>query len=194
MQNAYEQRQYQHGEFVSPDDILNMFFMGQGRRGGRGFYYHQFGARRPQQNQEAPQGGGSFFQFIHFLPIILLILLSFNMGSSSDSGNPFSLKREAHFTVVRRTPHTDIPYYVTDRFQFSYARDPRALRQVEETVEQQTFAQLEEKCKIERVDQRKALNEAKRAKGANQADLVSKAYAMRLPSCDRWNELFNAAS
>jgi len=115
------------------------------------------------------------------------------MSSSSDSGNPFSLTREGHFTVLRKTPNTDIPYYVTDRFSFSYARDPRALRQVEEMVEQQTFTKLEEKCKLERADHRRSLNEAKRTKGPNQADLMIKAYAMRFPSCDRWSELYRSA-
>jgi len=186
-------------EFMTPDDLLNMFFTGQARGGGQRFYrYQQFGGRRPQQQEAGAAGGGGggsgFFQFIHFLPIILLILFTFNMGSGSDTSNPFSLTREGHYTVLRKTQHTDIPYYVSDRFSSSYARDPRALRQVEEMVEQQTFSKLEDKCKLERADQRKALNEAKKNKGPNQADLVSKAYTMRLTSCDRWNELFNVAS
>jgi DnaJ-class molecular chaperone len=66
---------------ISPDELFNMFFQGAG--GGQGFRA-QFGGRAGgrQQPQQQPRGegqqGGLLQQLMQFLPIIMLVLMSFS--------------------------------------------------------------------------------------------------------------------
>jgi len=171
-----------------------MFFQG-GNQGGRFYRFQYGGPRRPQQHHEGGGGGGGgggIFSFIHFLPLLLLILFTF-MSSPSSDGNPYSLERNDHFNIQRKTPQTGIPFFVSASFNQRYGRDPRHLRQVEEMVEQQTFSKLEEKCKTERLAQKRAVNEAKRVKGPNQAEALYRAHHMEMPSCVHLDELYNLA-
>jgi len=70
-----------------------------------------------------------------------------------------------------------------------YGRDYRALAQVEATADKQLFKQLEKDCEQQRADHKKAVSQARRATGKDQADLLEKAHNMAFPSCERVQEI-----
>jgi len=168
---------------MTPEELFNMFFEAQGVR-----RHHQF-HRRPQQHAEGGEGQqrGSLMSIAHFLPLILLFLFSFMSGPSTDN-SPFSLDKSDTFSVRRITPQ-QTPYFVNPSFARNYARDYRALAQVEAQADQMYFKKLEDECRVETKDQKMKVAEAKRSKSADQAQLLQKAYSMNLPSCTRLSEL-----
>jgi len=91
--------------------------------------------------------------------------------------------------LKKKTHESEIPFYVPSHFDLRYGRDPRSLRQVEDIVEQQTLKDLEDRCKAERAEQKRALNEARKMKGPNQAEAIHAAHHMEFPSCIRREKL-----
>jgi hypothetical protein len=84
-----------------------------------------------------------------FLPILLLLL--FGLLSAPSGDDPvFGLSASNSFPVQRMTKsvgvNPNLKYYVDHAFDRRYARDTRALAQVEHAVEAQTFKLAEEQC------------------------------------------------
>ena len=164
-----------NGNEVSPEDLFNMFFNG-GRGGGRVFHTNfggggmrqrgggfNFGGR-PQQNgngnNERENGNQSIFQKIfQFLPIIMLLLMTFG-GFSTDSystpteRNSFSLTPKGSLVIKRATStynvKKDIPYFVNERFKSIVNRNSYELGKIEKQVEKEYRERLSAKCQNER--------------------------------------------
>ena len=113
-----------HGQDVSPEDIFNMFFGGMqpGGAGGGGFggpgvrvYSTGFGpgfafggmnpnmGRQRQQQQQQQQDAGVFGQLIQFLPLLMILLLSF-LNMSGDSGTGVGGSKYFSLTVSFHQP------------------------------------------------------------------------------------------
>jgi len=176
---------------VTPEDIFNMFFTARGGRresGGAGGPRHFYRYRSAQPNQEG-QSGGSLLQFVHFLPLLLLVLFSF-LSSPSSETNPFGLERTEYYNMQRKTS-SGMPYYVSNTFQQRYGRDYRTMAQIEAMVEKETLTKYEARCQQEKIEQRSAISIARKSKTAQQAELLAKAHGMELPHCERLKELYN---
>ena len=109
-----------HGQDVNPEDIFNMFFGGgmPPGAGGQGFRVHTSGfgpgfsfggnpnmgrarAQQQQQHQRQQQAqDGGFGQFLQFLPLLLIMLLSFfNMPGENAAGGATGGSRYYSLTV-----------------------------------------------------------------------------------------------
>ena len=113
---------------VSPEDLFNMFFQGGG--GGAQFHFGGGGMRnrgqqaRPQRGgqdgseQRAPQSG--FQQLLQFLPILLMILMSFSSFSSNNTAPMFSLSPHGTYQREKATSmhgvSPNIKYWVNSQF------------------------------------------------------------------------------
>jgi len=171
---------------MTPEELFNMFFEAQGVRRQQHFqrqrHYH---ANGDAQQGQAQRGG--LMNLAHFLPLILLFLFSFMSGPSTES-TVFSLDKTDAFSIRRTTPQ-QTPYFVNPSFARNYARDYRALAQVEAQADQLYFKKLEDECRAETKDQKQKVSEAKRSKSPDQAQLLQKAMSMNLPACARLTEL-----
>mmetsp|Transcript_10453 Transcript_10453/g.21752 ORF Transcript_10453/g.21752 Transcript_10453/m.21752 type:complete len:401 (+) Transcript_10453:222-1424(+) len=178
-----------HGQDVNPEDIFNMFFGGgmPPGAGGPGFrvYTNGFGPgfafgghpnmgrtrtqQQQRQQQQAPDVG--FSHFLQFLPLALIILLSFfNMPGEYATGATggsryFSLTPVSPFTNPLHTKLTkvkDIPYYVTEKFLRTIHRDRYQLTQVERMVEKSYERYLFDECKNQKAYKRNLELKAKK--------------------------------
>lgn len=137
---------------VSPEDLFNMFFQG-GMGGGRaGFRTHTFnmggnggGQRRQQRGggngrEDQGEAAAPFLQSIlQFLPIILMILLSFSSFSSNSYSQPvYSLTPKGMYVKQRATMMSgispDIKFYVTPKFDQTYKPMTETYRRIEKEV------------------------------------------------------------
>eukprot|EP00823_Brevimastigomonas_motovehiculus_P004952 TRINITY_DN339_c0_g2_i1.p1 TRINITY_DN339_c0_g2~~TRINITY_DN339_c0_g2_i1.p1 ORF type:complete len:465 (+),score=174.76 TRINITY_DN339_c0_g2_i1:237-1631(+) len=106
-QQYYEQ--YQQEQDLSPDDIFNMFFgiPPSGRMRRRRYYYTEAATTHDNNtnngaaaNGDASGWRGFATQFVHFLPLIALFLLSF-LSFSTHEEQMFSLEKNQFYTVKR---------------------------------------------------------------------------------------------
>ena len=137
---------------VSPEDLFNMFFQGaagpgfRAHFGGPGRFPGQpgngFRQQRGQGNrQEAAgdQGRPSLAgQLIQFLPILLLILMSFSsLGGRQQQ--VYSLRRDGQYSIKKMTQteniSPDIAFYVPASFERTHPTYSPNYRQVERAVE-----------------------------------------------------------
>jgi len=98
-----------------------------------------------------------------FIPLLLILILSFvNMGGEDDAG---ATGGSRYFSLTPVQPHTnplatklatvkDIPYYVSDQFLRTVARDRYQLSQVERMVERSYERELSDECKNQKVYKR----------------------------------------
>jgi len=174
-------------EDITPEDIFNMFFT---QAGGRRHYSarRRFNRTSPESSGE---GAGMFRSFLHFLPLIFLLVFSLLAAAPSGDDNPFSLEKTDYFGVSRKTP-SGTQYFVSPNFQRIYGRDYRALAQVEAMVEKQLFKKLETECEQQRAEQRRQRKEAQKANAAD-PNTVHKAYSMDLPACEHLETIFEHA-
>ncbi|KAL3816984.1 hypothetical protein ACHAXA_010104 [Cyclostephanos tholiformis] len=208
---------------INPEDIFNMFFgggmpggggTGMGGPGVR-FYSTGFGpgmafggmhpnmrARQQQQHQrQHPEG--FLGQIMQLLPILLIMLLTFYNGFGEDGGNA-ATGGSRYFSLTPVKPHTnplttkltdvkDIPYYVSDQFLRTVARDRYQLSQVERMVENSYRGYLVEECKVQKAYKRK-LETLSTKKGriteAERENLAKKANGFELTRCIELEDLF----
>lgn len=156
------------GQEVNPEDIFNMFFgggmpggvhmAGGGMPGGFRVYSTGFGGMPRQQRRQGQgqqQNGPDAASLIQLLPVLLLFLMSFfnfpGETANNHNGNKyFSLTHSPPFTNPLKTRITtvkDIPYFVTDKFMRTYARDRFQLSRVEQMVEQNYKEYLGNECR-----------------------------------------------
>lgn len=213
-----------HGQEVSPEDIFNMFFGGgmqgggMGGMGGPGFRVYSsgfgpgFGAanmrqqqqQRRRQQQQNQQPDHPLGQLLQFLPLLLIMALSFfnmpgdtnSMGGSTGGGNRyFSLtpvKPHINPLSTRLTKVKDIPYYVSDSFLRTVARDRYQLSQVERMVERSYSTYLIDECKNQKAYKRKLeiLSTKKNINDVEKSNLVKKANGFVLSRCMELEDLF----
>ena len=79
--------------------------------------------------------------------------------------NKYSERRDTRARGV--TP--DIPYFVTESFGQRYARDPRSLRMVEQSVEQEFEYKLRNECYVQKEQQHRLMYQVGRARAAPRA-------------------------
>lgn len=205
-----------NGQEVNPEDIFNMFF-GGGMPGGvhmnmggmpggfrvysTGFGGMPHGARRGQR-QQAPQqtGLGALFQL---LPVLLLFAMSFfNLPGENVSGHTggsqyFSLTHAPPYVNPLKTKVTnvrDIPFFVTDKFLRTYARDRYQLSQVERMVEKSYKNYLIHECNNQKIYKANLERSAKDRHGMTQVDRdrqLKKAQEFELSRCIELEELFH---
>ena len=188
---------------------------GGGGMGGSGFRVHrtgfgpgmQFGgggmhpgARRQQQQRQAQQQPEGFLgQFVQLLPLLFIMLISFfNMPGeeAGTGGNRYfsltSVKPHTNPLHTRLTKVKDIPYFVSDQFLRTVARDRYQLSQVERMVERSYEKYLTDECKNQKAYKRKLelLSAKKTVSEAERANLLKKANNFDLSRCLEWEELF----
>ena len=197
-----------HGQEVNPEDIFNMFFGGGmpgGMRAGPGVrvYSSGFGPafqqrqrQRQQQQQQNPEG--AWGQLLQFLPLLMIALLSFlNMPGDEGAG---ATGGSRYFSLTPVPPHTnpqatrwarvkDIPYYVSDQFLRTVARDRYQLTQVERLVERSYERYLVAECQSQKAYKSKLERLAKQATSSNTV-LDKKAQDFELTRCTELEDLF----
>jgi len=220
-----------NGQEVNPEDIFNMFFgggmgggMGGGGMGGPGFRVYTngmggpgfaFGGMHPnmqrrrqqqQQQQQQQQAGpeGILNQLVSFLPLLMILFLSFfNMPGQSSGGatggsryfsltpvNPFVNPLHTKLSSVK-----DIPYFVTDQFVRTIGRDRYQLSQVERMVEQSYKSYLVDECKNQKDYKKKleALAMKRTISEQERNNLMRKANNFELVRCVELEDLFPQA-
>lgn len=150
---------------VSPEELFNMFFNGAGGVGGRGFQAHFGSTRRPRRAPEENIHGRSeerqvsgFQQILQFLPIILMVLMSFSSFSGNSSAPAFQLSPQGVYQMERKTSvpgiSPNIKYFVNPQFDSLFKSasggiNPE-LRRVEKEVELEYKHFLGLKCGTEK--------------------------------------------
>jgi curved DNA-binding protein CbpA len=193
-----------HGNMheVSPEDILNMFFNGAAgpqfrnmRGGGRSFHFQTGGIPRNRREngatQDQNQQNGNFFQQImQFLPIILMLLLTFSSYGGNYNQPLFSLNPQGTYQTLRKTQSRsvvpDISYYVQSTFDRNYKLNSEALRKVEREVEAEFKHYLDMRCGNERAYKNSKLYQARFAG----KEAREKAEALATPSCEQFTKMF----
>lgn len=209
---------FRRGGEPSPEDIFNMFFggmppggMGGGFGGpgfrvystGNGFQFNNMGGRprqRGQQQQQQQQPINPFQQLMQFLPIIMIMVLSF-LNFDGDSSAATTTQ---YFSLTYNPPHVnpvktrltnvkDIPFYVSDKFLRTYARDRYQLAQVERMVEKTYQKYLRTECQNQQNYKQSLEHNAEYKKGLSETDRereLLKAKRFQLTRCEELEELF----
>ena len=152
-------RGFRHGgnvHEVSPEELFNMFFQGA----GPGFRAQFGGGRRAHQQQHRQQqdtggaGGVSFQSLFQFLPVILMLLMSFSSFSGTSNQPVFSLYPLGTLQTPRTTSMAgispDIKFYVDRNFERTYKPYSDVYRKVEKQVETEYKQGLAHKCTNEK--------------------------------------------
>merc|ERR1719198_854233 len=172
-----------------------MFFgmpPGGARGGGPGVRVHTF-------NMGGGGGGGGggnqMAQLGQLLPLLLLFGLSFFSYPSSMQDPIFSLSQTNKYSERRDTRARgvtpDIPYFVTESFGQRYARDPRSLRMVEQSVEQEFEYKLRNECYVQKEQQHRLMYQARaRRTKAEREQALERAQAFELSSCKKLTMIF----
>jgi hypothetical protein len=182
---------------------------GPGGGGGMAFggMHPNMRARQQQQQhrqrQQQQHADGILGTISQLLPLILILLLSFfNMSSDNSTATTggsryFSLtpvKPHIHPQSTKITSVKDIPYYVSDQFLRTIARDRYQLSQVERMVERSYEAYLVEECKNQKLYKRRLEKRASSTHRTLKEDerivLKKKAEEFELSRCMELEDLF----
>merc|ERR1712137_1007768 len=118
-------------------------------------HFRTGGGRRQQGRQQQQQQQPNAAVFLQLIPMLVIILLTFFSGSDSGTGGMpgegqyFSLKQTHFFHNPKRTQYskvTNIPYYVSDNFLYTYNRDRYQRAKVENMVERAYEYSLQQGC------------------------------------------------
>ncbi len=177
--------------------------------GGMAFggMHPQMRARQQQQQRQRGQqqhAEGILGTISQLLPLMLILMLSFfNMSSNNDSATTGGGSRYFSLTPVK--PHVnplttkitnvkDIPFYVSDQFLRTIARDRYQLSQVERMVERGYESYLMEECKNQKLYKRRlekrAASTHRTLKEAERVILKKKAEEFELSRCLELEDLF----
>lgn len=191
-----------HMHQVDPEEIYRMFFQSFGAQPGfaasfgpggfrRHTFHHGGGREAPHEGRANRQQVPLFQQIIQFLPVILLLFMSFSSYSNTYSAPAFSLQRQGTYQTIKNTKYSSspkIPYFVANQFDSLYRPDSEALRRVEQEVEREYKAWLTAKCRNERQIKNNRLYQA-RFSGEKAREAAS---AMPLASCDELEDRYPA--
>ncbi|XP_060520570.1 dnaJ homolog subfamily B member 12 isoform X2 [Cylas formicarius] len=169
---------------VNAEELFNMFF-GSGftgsnvyvRRGGR-WQRQTTGSQQEHRHREQ----NSFSAFIQLLPIIIAILLS--MASSFFISDPaYSLQANSKYPIMRRTQNMQIPYYVKENFHSEYQG---SVKRLEMSVEEDYVTGLRHQCYREKTYRDSMIW---KARNFGDRDLYQNAQNLKMPSCDKLQDL-----
>ena len=160
------------GQEVSPEEIFNMFFQGAGpgfqAQFGRGGFGHTFhfngrnggfngmGGGGRQRDRQTQQPQNNLFQSIlQFLPVIIMILLTFTNYSSNYNQPLYSFTPQGQYQHERYTSargvSPDIKYYVNSQFLSQYPKkESENMRKIEKEVENEYKYYLQQRCSNEK--------------------------------------------
>jgi hypothetical protein len=172
-----------------------------------GMHPHNRRARHQQrqQGQQPQHSEGILGTISQLLPLILILILSFfNMSSNNDNAATggggsryFSLtpvKPHVNPLTTKITNVKDIPYYVSDQFLRTIARDRYQLSQVERMVERGYESYLMEECKNQKLYKRRlekrAASTHRTLKEEERVILKKKAEEFELSRCLELEDLF----
>ncbi|RIB10670.1 DnaJ domain-containing protein [Gigaspora rosea] len=186
-----------YADDISPEEIFNMFFGGDGFHSAT-FVGPGFRARRFQPRRASPNGEGAreqhtspLLSFFQLLPLILLFLFSFSSSWFSPSPEPmpsYSLQENGYHTQNRFTHSLQVPYFV-EPVQFStFEQNPRKLRTFEDYIEIAYIKKLDMDCNTELAIKKRMINEARGWVFPDEEKLKA-AESTKLPSCERLAEL-----
>lgn len=193
---------------VSPEDIFNIFFQGAagpgfrahfGRTGGAAF--RTGGNRRGAaffEQAEDPSGDDSnrgqrslLQQIFQFLPIILLLLMSFSSFSTNNVQPSFTLQPRGTYQLRKTTNGRygaipGVPYYVNNQFDQTFLNSPDKMKHVEREVEMAYGQQLREQCAREKQVRQNKIYQA----AFGSYETRKKAEATPMPSCAELQQRF----
>jgi hypothetical protein len=178
----------------------------------------QFGGMpRRQQQQQNRQPEHPLGQLAQFLPILFIMILTFFNGFGDDVANTTHTATNRYFSLTPIKPNTnplttkltavkDIPYYVSDQFLRTVARDRYQLSQVERMVENSYRTYLQAECKAQRsykkrletlggtatitTQQKKKKDGSSNKNDAERANIAKKAASFELTRCIELEDLF----
>ncbi|CAO3649115.1 unnamed protein product [Mucor hiemalis] len=199
------------GEEISPEDLFNMFFGGQGvnmanmRQGGAtfsfggapgfssatfvgpGFRARSFNTAGQQYQQAQPQQQRSGWSILlQILPLILLFGYTMFSGLITDETPIFSFQSTSVYSQPRSTSSHRVPYYVDPNAFKPYLENRYKLSKVEQQVEVDWTRSLTQACLYERKQQQMKINNARGAFGfvGRNEKLYQEAVNMELKSCE----------
>lgn len=199
------------GEEISPEDLFNMFFGGQGvnmanmRHGGAtfsfggapgfssatfvgpGFRARSFNTAGQQYQQAQPQQPRSGWSILlQILPLILLFGYTMFSGLITDETPIFSYQSTSVYSQPRFTSSHQVPYYVDPNAFKPYLENKYKLSKVEQQVEVDWTRSLTQACLYERKQQQMKINNARGAFGfvGRNEKLYQEAVNMELKSCE----------
>lgn len=159
--------------------------------------------QRQRQHQQQQHADGILGSVSQLLPLLFILLFTFfNMTSNDDSGAATANK---YFSLTPVKPHTnplatkitnvkDIPFYVSDQFLRTIARDRYQLSQVERMVERGYEKYLVEECKNQKTYKRRLEKRAAATRSSlsdvERANLAKKAEEFELTRCIELEDLF----
>ncbi|CAG8552680.1 4533_t:CDS:2 [Racocetra persica] len=176
-----------YADEISPEEIFNMFF------GGDGFSTRRFQPRRASPNGEGAreQHTSPLLTFFQLLPLILLFLFSFSSSWFYPAHEPmpsYSLQETSRYTQHRFTYSLQVPYFVEPSRFSSVEQNPRQLRQFEDHIEVAYIKRLHLDCNAEFTTKQRMINEAKGWLFRDDEKLKA-AEARSLPNCEKLMEI-----
>ncbi|KAI8816154.1 uncharacterized protein EV422DRAFT_328380 [Fimicolochytrium jonesii] len=191
---------------ISPEDIFNMFFGGQGGPGmrmhsftsGPGFgRQHPFhsAARTRAHHQRAQTEDEPLLNLARLLPFFMIFILPLlsslfstltSSGGISDPAPTFSFMNTQTYDMERKTKPRQVQYYVNSR-QWNRWRAPKErpqeVRGFENDVEQEWRRHLQSYCQQEQEQRRFRINQAYGWFKVDEKRLRA-AEQMKMPNCD----------
>ncbi|KAL7439872.1 hypothetical protein ACHAXH_006519 [Discostella pseudostelligera] len=163
--------------------------------------------QQQRQRQQQQQADGILGTISQLLPLIMILLFSFfNMSANDSTGGATGGSR--YFSLTPIKPHVnplstkithvkDIPFYVSDQFLRTIARDRYQLSQVERMVERSYESYLMEECKNQKLYKRRLEKRAssthRTLKEEERLVLKKKAEEFELSRCMELEDLFPAS-
>jgi DnaJ-class molecular chaperone len=161
---------FAHGNMheVSPEDLFNLFFQSAGPqfkaqfgRGGGGMRGRGFHAREEHDERGGRRGAGQqqgqpslFQQLLQFLPVIIMLLITFSSYGSNYNQPVFALSPQGVYQRERATTSRgvsqDIKYYVNSQFEQVYRANTDSFRRLEKEVEAEYKQYIGMKCNNEK--------------------------------------------
>ncbi|KAI8996765.1 DnaJ domain-containing protein [Pilobolus umbonatus] len=177
---------------ISPEDLFNMFFGGNGARFssatfvGPGFRTRTFNTGGFQQPSFQPQQRTGWSIFLQMLPLILLFGYTLLSGLFSDEyGTPqFSFQSTSVYSLPRMTESHHVPYYVNPSTFQSMKSDH--VSRLEKQIEVDWVRSLQQQCQVERRQQQLRISNSKGGPFGLGRDekRYKEALNMKLTSCD----------
>jgi len=155
-----ESRRHYQEDFMTPEDLFNNLFFGGG--GMARHHHHNRG-----QRQYAQEAGDQQRNPLHFLPIILLLLVTIfsNFGAQRSSQPQFAFQPSPSFRYSRESVRVKVSYYVGNDFDDNYPKGSKSLTEFEKHVELYYVQSINSECDFQEQAMMRKVQYAKRSGG-----------------------------